>query len=206
MAAGEVANVSVHGANRLGGNSLLETVVFGARAGRKAAELAPGEPWPDVSPNTVRDALDRWNRLCLAPAAHSRSDDDQFAVRLEMAKIMTNQVGVFRTGVELEDAVARLERLRKRYRDLPVPGGPQPFNYGLMDYIEVGHLLDLSEIIARGALARRESRGAHYRLDFPQRDDQNWLHHTFARATDRGPEFSSGPVSITRFQPQERGY
>lgn len=206
MAAGEVANVSVHGANRLGGNSLLETVVFGARAGRKAAELAPGEPWPDVSPNTVRDALDRWNRLCLAPAAHSRSDDDQFAVRLEMAKIMTNQVGVFRTGVELEDAVARLERLRKRYRHLPVPGGPQPFNYGLMDYIEVGHLLDLSEIIARGALARRESRGAHYRLDFPQRDDQNWLHHTFARATDRGPEFSAGPVSITRFQPQERGY
>ena len=123
-----------------------------------------------------------------------------------MTGLMTNQVGVFRTGSELEDAVARLGQLQKRYRRLLRPGGRQLFNYALMDYLEVGYLLELSEIIARGALARTESRGAHYRLDYPRRDDQNWLHHTFAHRGDDGPELSAGPVTITRYEPQERGY
>ena len=206
LAAGEVANVSVHGANRLGGNSLLETVVFGRRAGNKAAELVREQPWLNLSSTVLKRALEPWNALLAAPLPRSRPDDSPFAIRREMTTLMTNQVGVFRTGSELEDAVVRLGHLRERYRELSPTGGAKPFNYALMDYLEVGYLLDLSELIARGALARTESRGAHYRLDYPRRDDQSWLHHTFARRGGDGPEFSAGPVAITRHQPQERGY
>lgn len=206
LAAGEAANVSVHGANRLGGNSLLETVVFGRRTGKKAGELVCGEPWPRLSNETSRHALDSWNALISAQRRESPQDDNTFAIRREMTALMTNQVGVFRVGSELGDAVMRLGQLRDRFQRLSPPVGRQPFNYGLMDYLEVGYLLDLSEIIARGALARTESRGAHYRLDYPRRDDRNWLRHTFVRRGDDGPQFSAGPVSITRYEPRERGY
>ena len=119
---------------------------------------------------------------------------------------MNNQVGVFRTGTELENAVAGIGLLKERYLRLSRPAGAQPFNYALMDYFEVGYLLDLCEIIARGALARTESRGAHFRLDYPERDDLNWLDHTFARRGEAGPEFSRGIVAITSHKPQQRGY
>jgi succinate dehydrogenase / fumarate reductase flavoprotein subunit len=119
---------------------------------------------------------------------------------------MTNYVGVFRIGSELSAAVERLRQLKDRYGRLTAPGGDQPFNYALIDYLELGYLLDLSEIIARGALARTESRGAHYRLDCPTRDDLNWLCHTFVNRTADGPAISTGLVSITRYEPQERGY
>jgi succinate dehydrogenase / fumarate reductase flavoprotein subunit len=119
---------------------------------------------------------------------------------------MTNQVGVFRTGGELESAVQGLTQLRDRYSRLAPPSGRQPFNLAFLDYLEVGYLLDLCELIAGGALARTESRGAHFRTDFPKRDDQNWLVHTFARCTENGPQLGTGPVSFTRWQPQERGY
>ncbi len=206
LAAGEVANVSVHGANRLGGNSLLETVVFGRRAGRKVAELVRNTPFPDFSIEAAKRLLEPWNALLSANPSPSPRDDSAFAVRREMAALMTNQVGVFRTGVELENAVAGIGLLKKRYSDLPRPGGAQPFNYALMDYLELGYLLDLSEIIARGALARTESRGAHFRLDCPNRDDVNWLFHTFACRGENGPEFSRGTVAITSHKPQQRGY
>jgi succinate dehydrogenase / fumarate reductase flavoprotein subunit len=197
LAAGEVANVSIHGANRLGGNSLLETVVFGRRAGKRAAELLRGESWPNLSRETVRRALE---------PGESSQEESAFTIRREMTMLMTNQVGVFRTGSELDDAVARLGQLRERYRGLFPPGGAQPFNYALLDYLEVGYLLDLSEIITRGARARTESRGAHFRLDHPQRDDRNWLHHTLVRRGENGPEFTAGPVTITIYEPRARGY
>ncbi len=206
LAAGEVANVSVHGANRLGGNSLLETVVFGSRAGRKVAELVREGSWPGLSEKTVQRYLDPWRALLAAAPGRLARDDSTFAIRSALTTLMTNQVGVFRTGSELQDAVARLTQLRERYQRLPAPTGSQPFNYALMDYLEVGYLLDLAEIMALGALARSESRGAHYRMDFPKRDDQNWLHHTFAKQGENGPEFSAGPVTITSYEPQERGY
>ncbi len=206
LAAGEVANVSVHGANRLGGNSLLETVVFGSRAGRKVAELVREGSWPGLSEKTVQRYLDPWRALLAAAPLRLARDDNTFAIRSALTTLMTNQVGVFRTGSELQDAVARLTQLRERYQRLPAPTGSQPFNYALMDYLEVGYLLDLAEIMALGALARSESRGAHYRMDFPQRDDQHWLHHTFAKRGKKGPEFSAGPVTITSYEPQERGY
>jgi succinate dehydrogenase / fumarate reductase flavoprotein subunit len=206
LAAGEVANVSVHGANRLGGNSLLETVVYGRRAGHQAAKLAGQETWPSLSEATVRRRLHPWQARLGAEPGKITQDDSTFAIRRDLTTLMTNQVGVFRTGSELQDAVDRLKQLRERYRRLSAPSGTQPFHYALMDYLEVGYLLDLAEIIASGARARSESRGAHYRMDFPQRDDRNWLHHTFAQRGEDGPEFSAGPVTITRYEPQERDY
>lgn len=206
LAAGEAANVSVHGANRLGGNSLLETVVFGRRAGMKALELVRDEPWHSLSEPVLNEALDRWNKLITGSASPTANGDSSFAIRREMTTVMTNQVGVFRVENELKDAVKCLDLLRERYDRLSLSLEAQPFNYGLMDYLETGYLLDLAEIIARGALARTESRGAHFRLDYPKRDDQNWLHHTFVSLTENGPALSEGPVSITRYQPQERGY
>ena len=94
---------------------------------------------------------------------------------------MTRQVGVFRDGAELEDAVKRLAEMKERYRRLTPPSGEQPYNYGLIHYLELGYLLDLCELIAKGALRRTESRGAHFRLDYPGRDDRNWLCHTISR-------------------------
>jgi succinate dehydrogenase / fumarate reductase, flavoprotein subunit len=207
FAAGEVANVSVHGANRLGGNSLLETVVFGRRAGKKATELVRKESWPNLSKETLRKAMEPWKALLSTPPRGRASQKDSaFAIRREMTMLMTNQVGVFRTGSELDEAIAGLDQLRERYQRILPPGGSQPFNYALMDYLEVGYLMDLSEIIARGARARTESRGAHFRLDYPHRDDGAWLHHTFVRKGESGPEFTTGPVAITIHEPQERGY
>jgi len=206
LAAGECANVSVHGANRLGGNSLLETVVFGRRAGKKALELAKKDPWPGLSENTVKRAVEPWNEILAKKPGPAEGDDTTFAIRREMTTFMTNQVGVFRTGTELEDAVNGLKKLRERYRRLSPPGGSQAFNNALLDYLEVGYLLDLSELIAQGALVRTESRGAHSRTDYPMRDDTNWLYHTFACKGETGPEFRKGRVNITRYQPQERGY
>lgn len=206
LAAGEVANVSVHGANRLGGNSLLETVVYGRRVGRKAAELVRESSSRGFPGESAKRALERWNGLLFMPPDKGPDDDSAFTVRQEMTVLMTNQVGVFRTGKELESAVAGIGLLKERYAQLSRPGGPQPFNYALMDYLELSYLLDLCEIIARGALARTESRGAHFRLDYPQRDDENWLHHTFARIGEGGPDFSRGTVCITRHKPQQRGY
>lgn len=206
LAAGEVANVSVHGANRLGGNSLLETVVYGRRAGRKAMELARGSSSPGVSNQEAKRALEAWKARVSKTGDTIRHDDSAFAVRQEMSKLMTDKVGVFRTGSELEEAVQGIGVLRERYERLSPPGGSQPFNYALTDYFEVGYLLELCDLIARGALARTESRGAHFRLDYPERDDVNWLYHTFASLGEEGPEFSRGPVSITSHKPQQRGY
>jgi succinate dehydrogenase / fumarate reductase flavoprotein subunit len=206
LAAGEVSNVSVHGANRLGGNSLLETVVFGGRAGKKAAELAANQPWTTLSSNTVKHSMEPWNELLAADCRKVNREDSTFRVRREMTTLMTNQVGVFRTGAELENAVEELRRLRERYGRLAPPCGTQPFNLALLDHLEVGYLLDLCELIARGALARAESRGAHFRTDFPSRNDEKWLSHTFVRRGENGPQFYTGQVSITKYQPQARGY
>ncbi|MHB9099848.1 MAG: FAD-binding protein, partial [Syntrophales bacterium] len=204
LAAGETANVSVHGANRLGGNSLLETVVFGRRAGKHMLEAAKRAiPPPHASLDL---ALSRWqDNFC---AGKSRKPGDSApAIREAMNRMMTDKVGVFRTGEELREAVEELAALRRRYEALRVPAGEHPFNQGLIEHLELGCLLELSEITAGAALRRTESRGAHYRLDHPRRDDADWLNHTLVRRGGDGrPVYEAGPVTITRLQPQERGY
>jgi len=200
LACGECANVSVHGANRLGGNSLLETVVFGRRAGLKAAELAGSRTLPPVDPAAGERESTR-----LAAVMHP-AGEGVARLRRELTTLMTDKVGVFREGGELGAAVAEMGLLRRRYREAVVPTGGLSFNYALVDYLETGHLLTLAELIVRGALRRTESRGAHYRLDYPRRDDAGWLHHTFVSRQGEEPVFSEGEVSITQYAPKERTY
>jgi len=205
LAAGEAANVSVHGANRLGGNSLLETVVFGRRAGIKAKEMFGETDWPDVPGVSLEQAAEEWKRN-FGSSEPVTPGDNIFLIREEMTRTMTDKVGVFRTEEELKEAVEILGKLRKRYKALKVDREGEPFNYQLMEFIETGYLLDLSEIIARAALRRTESRGAHYRIDFPNRNDQDWLEHTMVTRGENGPVFKGKSVSITKYRPVERGY
>jgi len=204
-AAGEVANVSVHGANRLGGNSLLETVVFGRRAGRKATEVVPSQPWTALSNATVQGALGRWEKR-VAGGAPASGVEDLRGLRETLARTMTQKVGIFRTAVDMEQAVTTIGELQQRYASMPAAFGQSPYNFSFMEHVELGYLLELSEVIARGALRRTESRGAHCRLDYPERDDANWLAHSFATRGPGGPQFHSEPVTITEHQPQARGY
>jgi len=204
LAAGEAANVSVHGANRLGGNSLLETVVFGRRAGRRAAHIVDRDlPVPPGA--SLETAMERWEGN-FGESRPLLEDDSVFAIRREINRTMTENVGVFRTGDELREAVKDLAELRKRYSTLRVSVKDAHFNYELTEHLEVGYLLELSEITAGAALRRTESRGAHYRTDYPKRDDDNWLKHTLIRKGDQGTAYEDGEVSITRHLPQERGY
>lgn len=206
FAAGECANVSVHGANRLGGNSLLETVVFGRRAGRRAVEwLGQAGPAP-VPQRSVKEFEQRWKASFDAGRAVRESSREVAEIRRRLTALMTEKVGVFRVGRELEEAIAEIGSLRERYRALRIAPPAGSFDYRLMAYWELGFLLDLADVIARGAARRTESRGAHYRLDFPQRDDGNWLKHTFARLGEAGPVFEDGAVRLGRVAPQARTY
>jgi succinate dehydrogenase / fumarate reductase flavoprotein subunit len=123
-----------------------------------------------------------------------------------MNRTMTDKVGVFRTGEELREAVEEIAALRRRYGALRVPAGERPFNYQLIELLELGCMLELSEVTAGAAYRRTESRGAHYRMDYPKRDDADWLHHTLVRRGGDGPVYEAGPVAITRFRPETRGY
>jgi succinate dehydrogenase / fumarate reductase flavoprotein subunit len=203
FAAGEVACVSVHGANRLGTNSLLDILVFGRRAGKKmAAELADlPEPIADAD---AEASVQSWVSGLLAGAEGERPA----AIRSELQEVMFAKCGVYRTDqllVECRDAVAAL---RARAEHLRVDDRGCRYNTDLADAIEIGFLLDCAEATVESALARRESRGGHAREDYPERDDTNWLKHTFA---SRGPK--SGimslrykPVTITKFEPKPRVY
>jgi succinate dehydrogenase / fumarate reductase flavoprotein subunit len=204
LAAGEVANVSVHGANRLGGNSLLETVVFGRRAGRKAAELASGDEWPPLPLAATEKGLGEWEGRF--GRAEGSPKDEISPLRKELTELMTNRVGIFRTAEELESAVKGISRIQKEYADLSPAFRKEPYNYGFLEHLELGHLIELCTIIAMGALRREESRGAHFRLDHPRRDDERWLAHTHAVEDSGAPLFRDSPVTITKHKPQERGY
>jgi succinate dehydrogenase / fumarate reductase flavoprotein subunit len=201
LVAGECANVSVHGANRLGGNSMLETVIFGRRAGQQAVELAHQTRWPELGPQPLTEV-----RAYLEKRMAGQQGDCPGTLKRQMTGLMMDKVGVFREGGDLEEAVAELGTLRQRYEAIRLPSNGLTFNYELVTYLELGWMLELAEVIAQGALRRTESRGAHYRLDYPERDDERWLVHTYAQRADDGPVFSEGPVSITKFQPAERGY
>lgn len=202
-AAGECANVSVHGANRLGGNSLLETVVFGRRAGRHAAEWL-ATAGRGATPRSSLDAFDsRWQAGRGAGVVTSRTLAD---LRRDLTLLMTSHVGVFRTGSELAEAVACIRELSDEYQARPAPLPHGAFNYRAVGHWELGFLLDLAAVVAGSALRRTESRGAHARADFPQRDDGAWLSHTFATASGQGPVLTDGPVNVGQYTPEARKY
>jgi len=203
-AAGECSCVSVHGSNRLGGNSMLDCVVFGKVAGREAAQFARSVK-DTASSRLVESFLDReQNRI---EALEKGSGNEEHAsLRDEARVILTEKVGLFRSAAQLKDALDQILKLRTRFAKLrPIQVG-KVFNLDLIRTFEVEAMLELSEIITASALARKESRGAHVRLDFPQRDDEHYLKHTLAHYTPRGPKLDYVDVKITRYKPEARKY
>jgi len=204
FAAGECACVSVHGANRLGGNSLLDTLVFGARAGKKASQTAGLENAPS------RKALlqDGWNMFQshLEEIFSRHGDQACFQVRDEMKSLMTSHVGIFRKEPDLLVARDTIRQLKERFKQITVRQRGLAFNYELIQYLELEAMLHVAEVIVAGALARNESRGSHYRVDYPARDDEHWLRHTLAFHAPDGPRLEYKDVTITNYPPKERTY
>ena len=201
-AAGECACVSVHGANRLGTNSLIDILVFGRRAGRsmtsdvRAAGELPAMPADAAEP--VRGELE-------AMRTRKRGENAQH-IRIELGAKMMDDCGVFRTRQTLESMTHCLRELKARYANVAVDDKGRVFNTDLLEAREVGYLLDCAEATVAGALAREESRGAHSREDFPERNDTDWLKHTLAYRAEGGPDMRYKPVTITKFQPKPRTY
>lgn len=204
-AAGECSCVSVHGANRLGGNSLLEAVVFGKIAGLSASEYVQESQGEDRAARLVNEAAAQLKeRINQWLSKESRGNVYQLFHRLK--KIMMEKVGIFREKGPLAEALEEISELRHRYHQLALRSDCLQFCQELVTMMEFEYMLDIAEVITKGALAREETRGSHFRLDFPRRDDQNWLKHTIAEFTPKGPRLTYRPVKITRYQPQERKY
>ncbi|MFC9469651.1 succinate dehydrogenase flavoprotein subunit [Streptomyces coelicoflavus] len=205
-AAGEVACVSVHGANRLGTNSLLDINVFGRRAGIAAAEYAQKADFVELPEDPESLVVEQIERL-----RSSTGTERVAAIRRELQETMDANVMVFRTEQTIKTAVEKIAELRARYKNVSIQDKGRRFNTDLLEAVELGNLLDLAEVMAVSALARKESRGGHYREDFPNRDDVNFMRHTMAyrEVGDDGAEsirLDYKPVVQTRYQPMERKY
>ena len=201
-AAGECACVSVHGANRLGCNALLDTLVFGRRAGRQIKKFVESAARPELPAKPDKKDADTIKALM-----QSSGRETSGAIRAELQESMMENVSVFRQNESLSAALDKIKALKARYKNLSIQDKGGCFNRDLLDAIELGHLLDLAEVITHSALMREESRGAHSREDFPDRDDKKFLAHTMARYdADRGPQIFTKPVAITKFEPKERKY
>jgi succinate dehydrogenase / fumarate reductase flavoprotein subunit len=200
-AAGECACVSVHGANRLGTNSLVDIVVFGRRGGRHIAQHISQLGLSPVPP----DALARIQEH-LARLTSNLGGESAGRIRAQLQQVMMDQVSVFREEAGMKEALATLSALRSHYQKVDVQDRSLRFNTELEEALELGYLLDLAWATTVAALARAESRGAHSREDFPNRDDGNWLKHSLSFLDNGTIRLRYKPVSITKFQPQERKY
>jgi succinate dehydrogenase / fumarate reductase flavoprotein subunit len=201
FAAGEVACVSVHGANRLGTNSLLDLLVFGKHAGLNAAAYANEAAFA----NLPADATD-FSRAQFDHLLQVQGDERPIQISTEMRSVMFDHVGVFRTAEGMQQALDKIIELKQRFQKVRVEDHGKIFNTDLLATWELGNLLDLAEVTTVSALARTESRGAHARDDFSKRDDVNWLKHTLAWTSDGPIKLSYKPVVITKYQPKERVY
>lgn len=201
-AAGECSCVSVHGANRLGTNSLLEAVTFGRIAGRAALADLPSVSFADLKGNPREMAEEEVQHFL-----GLKGTEKVGAIRANLQETMTKRCGVFRIEKDLVDQLAYVKELQERFTKISIDDKNMIFNTDLMEAIELGHLLEFAELIVSGAIERKESRGAHYRKDYEKRDDENWLKHTLAwRQPGGGVKFDWRKVVITRFQPMERKY
>ncbi|GAA5027837.1 succinate dehydrogenase flavoprotein subunit [Streptomyces siamensis] len=205
-AAGEVACVSVHGANRLGTNSLLDINVFGRRAGIAAAEYSLKADYVELPENPAEQVVAQVEQLRASTGTERVAE-----IRRELQECMDANVMVFRTEQTIKTAVEKIAELRERYKNVSIQDKGKRFNTDLLEAIELGNLLDLAEVMAVSALARKESRGGHYREDYPNRDDVNFMRHTMAyrEVGDDGTEsirLDYKPVVQTRYQPMERKY
>jgi succinate dehydrogenase / fumarate reductase flavoprotein subunit len=192
----------VHGANRLGTNSLLDINVFGRRAGIAAAEYAKDADWPtlpDRPEGTVVDMLERLRK--------STGNEKVAQIRKEMQETMDLNAQVYRNEATLTKALDDVRALRERYAHVTIMDKGQRYNTDLLEAVELGFLLDLAEALAYTALERRETRGGHAREDYPERDDKNFMAHSMLyRKSDGSLRLEQKPVTITRYQPMERKY
>lgn len=201
-AAGECACVSVHGANRLGTNSLLEAVLFGRRAGRSAAEFIKGAKFNELPQGCQNEAREEIEALLSNGGGKERPG----SIKAELQETMTKHVAVFREESGLKQALEKIKELKERFEKVHLDDKTKVFNMDLVQALEVKRLLTFSEVIVTGAIERTECRGAHWRTDHPKRDDENWLKHTLAYKTEDGPKLKYKPVVITEHQPEERKY
>lgn len=203
-AAGECACVSVHGANRLGGNSLLETVVFGKRAGASAGEYVkdkPKQPKTNALERTLKREEENFNQML-----KSNGNENPYKINAELRKLMPEKAGLFRDEKLMTEGLEQIKTLKERFKKVRAVSSGSKFNLDKIWFLEIKANLDVAEALMAGGLARKESRGSHYRTDFPKRDDVNWLKHTIATYTPEGPKLSYSEVQITKYQPQERKY
>ncbi|WP_054030436.1 succinate dehydrogenase flavoprotein subunit [Desulfatitalea tepidiphila] len=200
-AAGECACVSVHGANRLGTNSLLDLVVFGRRAGRHIGDFIRQADAPRVSETDAGPA-----RAWIERLTDGKSGPHGGHIMEEMQTLMMEKVGIYRNAGDMQAAVDTLQALRERYRTVRVQDTGKSFNTDLLEVIELANLLDLSLVTAAAALNRRESRGAHSREDFPERDDTGWLKHTLAFLEGDAVRIGYKPVDTSLWEPKPRTY
>jgi succinate dehydrogenase / fumarate reductase, flavoprotein subunit len=202
-AAGETACVSCHGANRLGGNSLLDTLIFGRRAGAAAAAAAVERGDPAEDEAAARDEQRRVDAI----GARERRGPKVFEIKERLGRALHANAGVFRTAEGLDAALATIVELKEQAEAAWIDDHGSVFNQDVPAAIELEHLLDVAHCLAASAAARTESRGSHHRVDFPQRDDERWLHHLTTRAgADGAPVLGTAPVTITRWQPEARSY
>ena len=200
-AAGEVACVSVHGANRLGTNSLVDIIIFGKYSGLQAAEYANGVDFQELPADA-----DDFARQQLDAILNSTGTEKAADIANEMKNVMFDHVGVFRTEEGMAQALEKVRELQERLKNVNSTDLGSTFNTELIDIWELGNLLDLAEVTAVSALARKESRGAHAQEDYPKRDDVNWMKHTLAWIKDGEVVLSYKPVVITKYEPKERVY
>jgi succinate dehydrogenase/fumarate reductase flavoprotein subunit len=201
-AAGECACVSVHGANRLGGNSLMETITFGRRAGTSAAEWALSHTTIDVPASVERDAERRLNELLAR-----ESGERPWKIREELGSSMLENFAVFRREDQMVRQREIILELRERYKNVYVEDKGEVFNSDLTQAIELGNMLDTALCMIEAGIIRKESRGAHSRPhDYPTRDDEHFLHHSITRWRDDAVELTTAPVRFTKWEPEERKY
>ncbi|MEW6040095.1 MAG: succinate dehydrogenase flavoprotein subunit [Elusimicrobiota bacterium] len=200
FAAGECSCVSVHGSNRLGCNSLLEATVFGRRAGitiKEFVKTAGFLPLNGLIPEKTEIEI-------LFSKSNGRETVQRLLDKLRTA--MMQKCGIFRTRKTLEECLSKVKELQERYQNISIKDKGKTYNTDLFEAIELSHMLEFSEVIVNGALLREESRGSHYRKDFPKRNDSDWLKHTLAFKGEKEPVFKYKPVRITSYQPEERKY
>jgi fumarate reductase flavoprotein subunit len=203
-AAGECACVSINGANRLGSNSLTELLVFGARAARNAARFA--QEHPTVNTTAVKAQAEDEQRQITQRWFQGGSGEKLADIRADLNRTMEEGAGIYRTEESLRDTCETIRELKQRYQNVRITDTTNSFNTELTAALELGFLLDAAEAVAFSALARKESRGSHQRLDYPQRDDQHYLKHSLAYRSEGDPRIDYQDVVITKWPPAERVY
>jgi len=206
-AAGECACISVHGANRLGGNSLLDTLVFGALSGGGLAEyIQGGSSGRKPSETLYKDRVDRVDSQLTE--MESRTEGElYFGIKEEMENLMVEKVGIFRDGKNLSEALSKIRELKERFKKVRLLGGNgRKLNNHILSAMDLKANLDTAETVIMGALEREESRGSHYRMDFKTRDDKKFLHHTLIYYKDGEPKLDKSEVDISLYEPKERKY